>query len=234
MVAFCIKDYEGIITLYRDCNSKEHYFICLIKGKQYDVLPTLGGYIIGYTKDIAFFRDEKWFNEYFSFSNLQESFKETEDMTQEEIEATLDGQAIHGDAPTSDEIFSKDAEKPQAGLLEVWREFFSINDRALCKLIELGVLKTTKHSCRDAHVGKSDYSEHVIQPWTIWLEYNMNAWDADIQKRLLRTKVEPGMTPEEARKLDYQKIIHDAQERIRQLDVIINNSPELSSINPAI
>ena len=62
----------------------------------------------------------------------------------------------------------------------------------------------------------------------------MNAWDADIQKRLLRTKVEPGMTPEEARKLDYQKIIHDAQERIRQLDVIINNSPELSNINPAI
>lgn len=234
MTALCIKDYDGTITLYRDCNTEKHHPICLIKGQQYDVLPTLGGYIISYTKDVAFFRDEKWFNEYFSFSSLHGPFEETEDMVQEGTESILDEQAIHGDATTSDEIFSKDTEEPQAGLLEVWGEFFSINDRALCKLIELGVLKTTKHSCRDAHVGKSDYSEHVIQPWTIWLEYNMNAWDADIQKRLLRTKVEPGMTPEEARKLDYQKIIHDAQERIRQLDVIINNSPELSSINPAI
>ena len=234
MTALCIKDYDGTMTLYRACNTKKHHPIHLIKGQQYDVLPTLGGYIIGYTKDVAFFRDEKWFNEYFSFSSLYEPFEGTEDMTQEETEATLDGQAIYGDAPTSDEIFSEDTEDHQAELFEIWREFFSINDRAICRLIELGVLKTTKHSCRDAHVGKSDYSEHVIQPWTIWLEYNMNAWDADIQKRLLRTKVEPGMTPEEARKLDYQKIIHDAQERIRQLDVIINNSPELSSINPAI
>lgn len=234
MTALCIKDYNGTITLYRDCNTEKHHPICLIKGQQYDVLPTLGGYIIGYTKDVAFFRDEKWFNEYFSFNSLHEPFEETEDMVQEGTEATLDGQAIHGDAPTSDEIFSEDTEDPQAELLEVWREFFSINERVLCKLIELGVLKTAKHSCRDAHVGKSDYSEHIIQPWTIWLEYNMNAWDADIQKRLLRTKAEPGMTLEEARKLDYQKIIHDAQERIRQLDVIINNSPELSSINPTI
>ena len=227
MTALCIKDYDGTITLYRDCNTKKHHPIHLIKGQQYDALPTLGGYIISYTKNVAFFRNEKWFNEYFSFSSLYEPFEGTEDMTQGETEATLDGQAIHGDAPTSDEIFSEDTEDHQAELLEIWREFFSINGRAICRLIELGVLKTTKHSCRDAHVGKSDYSEHVIQPWTIWLEYNMNAWDADIQKRLLRTKVEPGMTPEEARKLDYQKIIHDAQERIRQLDVIINNSPKV-------
>lgn len=237
MTALCIKDYNGTITSYRDCNTEKHHPICLIKGQQYDILPTLGGYFITCTKDIAFFRDEKWFNEYFSFNSLHEPFEEREDMTQEGTETTLDGQAIYEDAPTSDEIFSEDTkgtEDSQVELLEDWKEFSSINKRALYKLIELGVLKTTKHSCRDAHVGKSDYSEHVIQPWTIWLEYNMNAWDADIQKRLLRTKVEPGMTPEEARKLDYQKIIHDAQERIRQLDVIINNSPELSSINPTI
>lgn len=234
MTALCIKDYDGTMTLYRDCNTEEHHTICLTKGQQYNVLPTLGGYII-LTKDVALFRNEKWFNEYFSFSSLHKPFEGTEGMTQEGTEVLLDGHAIHEDAPLSDEIFSedtKDTEDSQVELLEDCREFFSINKRTLYKLIELGVLKTTKHSCRDAHVGKSDYSEHVIQPWTIWLEYNMNAWDADIQKRLLRTKVEPGMTPEEARKLDYQKIIHDAQERIRQLDVIINNSSELSSINP--
>lgn len=223
MTVLCIKDYDGIITLYRDCNTEKHHPICLIKGQQYDVLPTLGGYIIGYTKDVAFFKDEKWFNEYFSFNSLHEPFKETEDIVQKGTEATLDGQAIYGDVPTSNEIFSEDTEDPQAELLGVCREFFFINERALCKLIELGVLKTVKHSCRDAHVGKSDYSEHVIQPWTIWLEYNMNAWDADIQKRLLRTKAEPGMTPEEARKMDYEKIIHDSQERIRQLDIEIQS-----------
>lgn len=235
MTALCIKDYDGTMTLYRDCNTEKHHPIHLIKGQQYDVLPTLGGYIIGYTKDVAFFRDEKWFNEYFSFSSLYGPFEGTEDMTQEGTEVLLDGHAIHEDTPLSDEIFSedtKDTENSQVELLEDWKEFSFINKRALYKLIELGVLKTTKHSCRDAHVGKSDYSEHVIQPWTIWLEYNMNAWDADIQKRLLRTKAELGITLEEARKLDYQKIIHDAQERIRQLDVIINNSHELSSINP--
>lgn len=234
MTVLCIKDYDGTMTLYRDCNIEGHYTIHLTKGQQYNVLPTLGGYII-LTKDVALFRNEKWFNEYFNFNSLHEPFKETEGRTQEGTEVLLDGHAIHGDAPLSDEIFSedtKDTEKSKAELLKDWKELFSINDRALCKLIELGVLKTTKHSCRDAHVGKSDYSEHVIQPWTIWLEYNMNAWDADIQKRLLRTKTEPGMTLEEARKLDYQKIIHDAQERIRQLDIIINNSPKLSSINP--
>lgn len=226
MTALCIKDYDGVITLYRDCNTEKHHLICLIKGQQYDVLPTLGGYIIGYNKDVAFFRDKKWFNEYFNFNSLSESFKKTKDMVQEETEVTLDEQAIHKDVLTSYEIFSEDIEDSkdsQVEMLKVWKELFSINKKVFYKLIELGVLKTTKHSCRDANVGKSDYSEHVIQPWTIWLEYNMNAWDADIQKRLLRTKVEPGMTPEEARKLDYQKIIHNAEERIRQLDVKINN-----------
>lgn len=65
---------------------------------------------------------------------------------------------------------------------------------------------------RDYNVGKSDYSKHKIQPWDIWLEYNLNPWDADIVKRVLRTK------EGEDRKLDYEKIIHVCKERIRQLE----------------
>ena len=65
---------------------------------------------------------------------------------------------------------------------------------------------------RDYNIGKSDYSKHKIQPWSIWLEYNLNPWDADIVKRVLRTK------EGEDRKLDYEKIIHVCQERIRQLE----------------
>lgn len=65
---------------------------------------------------------------------------------------------------------------------------------------------------RDYNIGKSDYSKHKIQPWDIWLEYNLNPWDADIVKRVLRTK------EGEDRKLDYEKIIHVCQERIRQIE----------------
>lgn len=65
---------------------------------------------------------------------------------------------------------------------------------------------------RDYNVGKSDYAKHKIQPWDIWKEYNLNPWDADIIKRVLRTK------EGESRRLDYEKIIHICNERIRQID----------------
>lgn len=67
-------------------------------------------------------------------------------------------------------------------------------------------------NARDYNIGESDYSKHKIQPWNIWSEYGLNPWDADIVKRVLRTK------DGEDRKLDYEKIIHVCQERIRQLD----------------
>lgn len=61
------------------------------------------------------------------------------------------------------------------------------------------------------NVGKSDYSKHKIQPWDIWKEYNLNPWDADIVKRVLRSK------EGEARTLDYEKIIHICKYRIAEL-----------------
>ena len=83
---------------------------------------------------------------------------------------------------------------------------------------------------RKGHVGQSNYSQHVIQPWSIWLDYKLNAWDADIVKRVLRTKTEPGLTEKESRKLDYEKIIHICNERIRQLDL----EPEISISVPFV
>ena len=61
------------------------------------------------------------------------------------------------------------------------------------------------------NVGKSDYAKHAIQPWDIWKEYNLNPWDADIVKRVLRSK------EGEARTLDYEKIIHICKYRIAEL-----------------
>jgi hypothetical protein len=71
-----------------------------------------------------------------------------------------------------------------------------------------------KHSdVRSYNIGSSDYSKHKIQPWDIWLEYNLNPWDADIVKRTLRSK------KGSSRKEDYEKIIHICRERIRQLSL---------------
>jgi hypothetical protein len=71
--------------------------------------------------------------------------------------------------------------------------------------------KTDEVEVRSHNVGDSDYSKHTIQPWDIWLEYELNPWDADIIKRILRTK------KSQSRRMDYEKIIHVCQERIRQL-----------------
>lgn len=82
----------------------------------------------------------------------------------------------------------------------------------------LNYLGLIPNETRNNNVGKSNYSKKTIQPWSIWLDYNLNPWDADIVKRILRTKEEPGMTLEESRLMDYNKIIHICQERIRQIN----------------
>ena len=68
------------------------------------------------------------------------------------------------------------------------------------------------------NVGESNYSTKKIQPWHIWEEYNLNPWDADIVKRVLRTKKQPGKTLVKSRIEDYQKIIHNCQYRIKKLE----------------
>ena len=77
-------------------------------------------------------------------------------------------------------------------------------------LRRLGILDT---SVRAYNRGTSDYSRHIIQPWAIWLDYQLNPWDADIVKRVVRTK------QGDSRRLDYEKIIHICEERIRQIDM---------------
>lgn len=82
----------------------------------------------------------------------------------------------------------------------------------------LNYLGLIPNEVRKDNVGKSNYSQYTIQPWSIWIDYNLNPWDADIVKRTLRTKEEPGMTLDESRIMDYTKIIHICHERIRQIN----------------
>jgi hypothetical protein len=93
-------------------------------------------------------------------------------------------------------------------------ENIEINKELYSKLDKLGLIP---NDVRKYNVGASNYSTHIIQPWAIWIDYNLNAWDADIVKRILRTKKEEGLSEKEARILDYNKIIHICNERIRQL-----------------
>ena len=74
---------------------------------------------------------------------------------------------------------------------------------------------------RNHNVGESDYAKRKIQPWDIWLEYDLNPWDADIIKRVLRDK--PGQ-----RRLDYEKIKHICDERIRQIDAELDEVSHVS------
>lgn len=76
------------------------------------------------------------------------------------------------------------------------------------KLKYLGIIPSEE---RSYNIGSSDYSQHIIQPWSIWLDYELNPWDADIIKRVLRTK------QGDSRISDYEKIIHICKERVRQL-----------------
>lgn len=84
---------------------------------------------------------------------------------------------------------------------------------------------STSENVQSYNVGKSNYSKHAIQPWDIWKEYNLNPWDADIVKRVLRTK------EGEARTLDYEKIIHICKYRIAELSKEV--SKENKVVTPA-
>lgn len=84
---------------------------------------------------------------------------------------------------------------------------------------------STSEKVQSYNVGKSDYAKHAIQPWDIWKEYNLNPWDADIVKRVLRSK------EGEARTLDYEKIIHICKYRIAELSKEV--SKETKVVAPA-
>ena len=98
-----------------------------------------------------------------------------------------------------------------------------ISDKLYSKLLYLGIIEENQdfNSVRAFNVGTSDYSTHIIQPWSIWLDWNLNPWDADIVKRVLRNKLG------ESRRQDYEKIIHICQERIRQIETQIGTKAEI-------
>lgn len=91
------------------------------------------------------------------------------------------------------------------------------------KQIKYYCVMPTSENVQSYNVGKSDYSKHAIQPWHIWKEYNLNPWDADIVKRVLRSK------EDEARTLDYEKIIRICKYRIAELSKEVSKETKVTT-----
>ena len=75
---------------------------------------------------------------------------------------------------------------------------------------------------RDYNIGSSNYASMKIQPWDVWKDWKLDPWDADIVKRISRTKEITGKSFEDARIEDYEKIKHNCDERIFQLKEELN------------
>lgn len=92
-----------------------------------------------------------------------------------------------------------------------------ISDELYSELEYLGIIDNS--GVRSHNVGKSNYHKKIISPWVLWLAYpELTSFDHDIIKRVLREK------DGDTRKMDYEKIIHICQERIRQIDCSTNNN----------
>ena len=87
-----------------------------------------------------------------------------------------------------------------------------LDDKLYAKLVTIGVIPTEHDETRSYNVGTSDYAEKVIQPWSVWQDWKLNPWDADIVKRICRHK------DGEDEYIKYEKIIHICRERLRQLN----------------
>lgn len=92
-----------------------------------------------------------------------------------------------------------------------------VNESVIKKLLSLGMISESDLD-PTYNVGTSDYGKHFIQPWHIWIEYGLDPWDADIVKRILRKKGNSDKEIAQNKKLDYQKIIHICNEKLRQLN----------------
>lgn len=134
----------------------------------------------------------------------------------------FNGNSYHNITKSIDiENIPKIMEKLQGNLVPLTDTYATVEEEDFMDSIEKSnrfkYLGLDDNEIRKYNIGSSNYSKHIIQPWSIWLDYKLDPWDADIIKRVLRTKKEEGKTEIQSRIEDYQKIIHVCNEKIRQL-----------------
>ena len=72
------------------------------------------------------------------------------------------------------------------------------------------------------NIGSSNYAQMTIQPWEVWEAWNLNPWEADVVKRIARTKKIEGKSELESKLEDWQKIEHIAKFMINKLNKEVN------------
>ena len=81
-------------------------------------------------------------------------------------ETEADNTERHASGATSPDEFQK-----------TWDEIAEKSNKLILDTV-LGEDKPT--ATRDTHVGSSNYSEKVIQPWDVWIDYHLNPFDTTI------------------------------------------------------
>lgn len=69
----------------------------------------------------------------------------------------------------------------------------TVNDRHAFSDSEALKVSATKTSARDAQIGGDHYSKHKIQPWDIWEDRSLGAFEGSIIKYILRYKDKNGV-----------------------------------------
>lgn len=97
------------------------------------------------------------------------------------------------------------------GLYDRFAAFFAKSEKA-----------TDEHqppqTIKSHNIGESDYSEHRIQVWDIVDEYNLDFYEGNILKYLLRRKGKDSDHRNTNRFMDLQKLIHYAQRKMERLE----------------
>ena len=146
----------------------------------------------------------------------------------EQIELFNNYKSVHKEASIYEAIpelipdgmrYNKELDKLVPDIISVSDEYCS-GIKVEQEPVKSYVKKTENH--RDYNIGSSNYASMKIQPWDVWSAWNLNPWDADMVKRIARTKKIPGMSEIEARIEDYEKIKHNCDERIFQLKEELN------------
>ena len=89
------------------------------------------------------------------------------------------------------------------------KEKVLIDKELFDSLDRLGIIPTEDNN-RMYNIGASDYSRHIIQPWSIIHEYDLDYLKGSMLKRLLRSK------STDSSYQDMKKIKHEAGEWIRR------------------
>ena len=108
----------------------------------------------------------------------------------------------------------------------VWKDFASNASPSWLDEYEYRIKPETesrndspKEDHRKYNIGDSDYNQYLYQVWDIWRDFNLNPWEADIVKRVLRHK--------KGEENDLKKINHTLNEMMSQTNNEVKKLHEL-------